>query len=341
MSVVSTNGLQRQKKNQEFVQNAKARIGTDPVKNRINNSSPIISTKSGKVLIGSNAGEAGGIGILYCLDEETGELYWNFTTAGDIHGTALLANELVYIGSLDEKMYCLGYLEDGGNGGNGQQNNKNKTKIMVTMKISTNEVLSGHAIENIIVTAKTENGTPIPQTWVVFELEPKLGALSDYYGTVFQNGTYIFSYIAPTVGKIRYVNLTATASKFGYENGTNFTTIMIKPLDNKDNGKSDDDDDLLTEMVKPKYYFLWIIITVLIIMTLLIFGLLMTIRKKLKNLETGNSSIQKDQEQEVSKHSKVKQKSKDSNKDLQRDRAKQSKTSTKVSKVPEERVPPP
>ncbi len=247
-------------------------------------SSPVVSTISGKVLIGSNEGSAGGIGRLYCLDEQTGVEDWNFTVDGDIHGSPLLANGLVYIGSLNNNMYCLGLWNDSTNGGNGNTN-VNKTQIYVTIEISETEVLSGHAIANIKFKATTKDGEPIPQAWFNFEVTK--GALSDYYGTVIENGTYTVSFIAPNVGKLTIVTLTGTASKYGYLNGTYSINIIVKPLPKDDGDSTNDEDNILVEITKPKYFMLWIIITILLIITISVYGLLLKAKRKLKKFESG------------------------------------------------------
>jgi hypothetical protein len=276
------------------------------------------------VLIGSNAGSAGGIGKLYCLDENTGTEIWNFTTNGDIHGTPLLANNLVYIGSLNERMYCLGKMVDNGQNGNGNPNgdDKNKTKIIISIEISETEVVAGHAIEGIIFTATTANGTPIPQTWFTFEVTK--GALSDYYGTAFDDGTYNVSFIAPNVKKQTTITITSTASRFGYTNGTVSVIIDVKPLPEDENGDKDGEDSPTDEIFKPKYYMLWIIIMILIISTLLIFGLLVRTKGKLNRLEQGIEEESKD---------------KDSDKRKMKKSGKQEPKQKKETK--EERVPPP
>jgi len=46
-------------------------------------------------------------GFLYCLDAENGNLIWKFQTDGAITGTPFLAEDIVYIGSTDGKMYAL------------------------------------------------------------------------------------------------------------------------------------------------------------------------------------------------------------------------------------------
>jgi outer membrane protein assembly factor BamB len=283
-------------------------------------SSPVVSTVSSMVLIGSNAGSAGGIGRLYCIDENTGTEIWNFTVNGDIHGTPLLANDLVYIGSLNEKMYCLGKLGDNGNGnGQGNGDDKNKTKIIVSIEISGTEVVAGHAIESIIFTATTANGTPIPQTWFTFEVTK--GALSDYYGTAFDDGTYNVSFIAPNIKKQATITLTGTASRFGYSNGTASIIINVKPLPADENGEKEGEDKLEDEIWKPKYYMLWVLIIILIIATLLIFGLLVRTKGKLNRLEKGEEETKESDKKKIKKSEKQVKK--------------QMKAST------EERVPPP
>jgi hypothetical protein len=179
-------------------------------------------------------------------------------------------------------MYCLG---DGqGNGGNP---GVNKTKIEIKIQIPMTTVLSGHAIENIVVSATTQNGTPIGQTWFTFEVTK--GALSNYYGTAFANGTYPLSYIAPQVEKEIIITLKAEASHFSYLNGTRSVNITIQPLETPgpDPNEEGKEEGLFDEMLKPKYFFFWVIIIVLIIMTVIIFGFLLRTRRRLQRLENG------------------------------------------------------
>jgi outer membrane protein assembly factor BamB len=296
-------------------------------------SSPVVSTKSGLVLIGSNAYESGGVGFLFCIDEETGYEVWNITLSGDIIGTPLLANDRVYIGSLDERMYCFAALGEKPNETNGGNGNANKSQIVITIEIPTTEVLSGHAIEKINFIATTENGTPIPQAWFTF-LTTK-GSLSQNRGTAFEDGSYNISYIAPKTNKITIVTLTATAERFGFLNGSNFIQITINPLpkDSTDGDDDKDEDSLLEEVSKPKYYYLWIIISVLIILTILIFTLLLTTRRKLQHLENG-LSLEDEMTTEKKKKTKVKGKLKD------KDKSKTMNEAESKGGV-EERIPPP
>jgi len=269
-------------------------------------SSPMVSVTSGKLVLGTNDGSAGGDGKVYCLDENTGSEVWNFTTDGDIHGSPLIALDKVYIGSLNNYMYCLGNRSTGnsgngnGNGGNGQ------TKKNITLKITIENttVLSGHAIEDIVVTATTEDGTPLAQIWFTFEVNR--GKLSDDYGTGFADGTYKLSYVADRVGKIVNVTFIATASLYGFENGSNSITITIEPLPKEDTDGSSED-DLFTEMMKPKYFSLYIAILVLVICMMIISVLLLRSRRKLKNLEQGIETKGKGEDKSASKDNESKE----------------------------------
>jgi hypothetical protein len=44
---------------------------------------------------------------VYCLDALTGALIWNFTTGGSITSSPAVANGSIYVGSTDNKVYCL------------------------------------------------------------------------------------------------------------------------------------------------------------------------------------------------------------------------------------------
>ncbi len=249
-------------------------------------SSPAVSTVSGKIVVGSNELESGGIGKLYCLDEETGEKYWNFTINGDLHGSPLIVNNKIYIGSLNGEFYCIG-TKGGGNGGNGGV--QNETQIVVNILLPTTEVLSGHSIENITITVLTENGTPVKGARLDFTVTK--GTLSDLGATVFDDGTYPLKYyIAPKVKKEIIVTLTAIGftKQKGYKNGSMSVNITVKPLEGEgDKQKDKKENNLFEEMVKPKYFLFWIIVIILIIMTLIIFSLLIRTRRKLHKLEQG------------------------------------------------------
>ena len=44
---------------------------------------------------------------IYCLDAETGELIWTYTTGNYVFSSPAIANGKVYVGSMDHKIYCL------------------------------------------------------------------------------------------------------------------------------------------------------------------------------------------------------------------------------------------
>jgi outer membrane protein assembly factor BamB len=202
-------------------------------------SSPIVSVSSGWVVVGSNAGDAGGDGKVYCLDEDTGEEIWNSTTNGDIHGTPQVALNRVYIGSLDNNMYCLGV----------KHIEQNVTKIKINISLPTTSVHAGDTIENITFTALTQDDKPVAQAW--FNFNVTLGTLSDYYGTAFGDGTYSLTYIAPEPEKVDdniTVTISVNASRSQYEPGNNSIKIIVIPHveshDNNSNNSNGDYDDL-------------------------------------------------------------------------------------------------
>jgi len=65
----------------------------------ISHSSPVVA--NGKVYVGSTNKNVS------CLDAETGEFIWNFTTGLRIQSTPAVCDGYVYVGSDDERMYCL------------------------------------------------------------------------------------------------------------------------------------------------------------------------------------------------------------------------------------------
>jgi outer membrane protein assembly factor BamB len=270
-------------------------------------SSPAVSTISEKVVIGSNEFKSGGIGKLYCFDVETGEEYWNFTINGDIHGSPLIANNKIYVGSLNGEFYCIGTKGSSGNGGNGGNGGEqNETQIFVDITIPQTEVLSGHSIKNITITVFTENGTPVKGARL--DLTVNKGTLSDYGATVFDNGTYPLShYVAPTVKKEVHVTLTVLAftKQKGYKNGSMSVNITVKPLDTDGDGQKDKkEDNLFEEMGKPKYFLFWIIVFILVIMTIIIYTLLIRTKRKLKRLEQGTESEEIIKKSKKHKHKK-------------------------------------
>jgi outer membrane protein assembly factor BamB len=44
---------------------------------------------------------------MYCLDMRSGRKRWNFTTGGPITGTPALADNRIFFGSTDHRVYAL------------------------------------------------------------------------------------------------------------------------------------------------------------------------------------------------------------------------------------------
>jgi outer membrane protein assembly factor BamB len=44
---------------------------------------------------------------MYCLEFRTGRLRWKFQTEGPITGTPIIANNILYFGSNDHKLYAI------------------------------------------------------------------------------------------------------------------------------------------------------------------------------------------------------------------------------------------
>ena len=231
-------------------------------------SSPTVSVSSGKVVIGSNLGSSGGDGKIFCLDVETGDEYWNYTTGGDIHGTPIIALNHVYIGSLDNYMYCLGE----------KPSVQNYSEIKIDISIPVTRVLAGHAIENITLTASTQDDEPIAQAWYNFAVTK--GYLSAYFGTAFEDGTYTISYIAPEPSKVKdniTVVLSVNATRYPYKIGKNSVNITVEPRSqpSKNDSKNGDDDDDGTggdDFLNPKNTNIILIIVILLILNIIVFG---------------------------------------------------------------------
>ncbi len=261
-------------------------------------SSPMVSNTSGKVVVGSNEGSSGGVGKVYCVDEETGEEFWNFTTGGDLHSSPIIVLNRVYIGSLDGYMYCIG----------DKISPEEMPQIFINVSLPINRVLAGHAIENITFTAHTNDTAPIPQAWFTFSVTA--GYLSDYYGTAFEDGSYSLSFIAPEPKKVKNnitITISVNASRFGYKNGSLSIDIVVEPRSSsitngdKENGEPKDNDeepqdDLIKEISKPENLNLVYFILILLILNIIIIGLLIRMKHKLNRLERSPEAGEADSE---------------------------------------------
>jgi outer membrane protein assembly factor BamB len=254
-------------------------------------SSPIVSIISNRVVVGSNAGDAGGDGTVYCLDEATGSELWNFTVTGDFHSTPQVALNRVYIGSLNNYLYCLGEKDE----------EQNLSKININISLSNSSVYSGETLENITVSSFTENGVPVPFT--IFNFSVSIGTLSVNSSVSSKFGRYDLKYFAPRpefIFENTTVNLTVEASRDPYITGHDSIQfeVLVKPFtptdstNNTDNGtknnnnqnntaddQTQEGDTYLITTIK----LVSIVILITIIFIILIFEIKYKEKKKNKN----------------------------------------------------------
>jgi outer membrane protein assembly factor BamB len=262
-------------------------------------SSPTFSITTNKVVIGSNHGSSGGDGKVFCLDANTGAEFWNFTTGGDVHGSPIVAVNRIYIGSLDNFMYCLGEKPD----------DQDSSQIKIKINLPVNRVLAGHAIENITFTALNQDDEPIPQAW--FNFMTTKGYLSAYFGTAFEDGSYTISFIAPEPAKVQEnisVILSSNATRFPYKIGNNSVEIIVEPRQQKQDNdtKIDDngDGDFFDNLLDPDNNSILIIIVILLFLNVVIFSLFYVSRRKLKRLEQPKAEDPRaQQDEEIKKES--------------------------------------
>ncbi len=225
-------------------------------------SSPIVV--DGKVIVGSNEGDVGDDGKVYCFDEVTGVERWNFTIAGDIHSSPLASFNKIFIGSLDNNMYCIGSTDN---------------PLMV---IQSHHSLEGNTLEagktiDIVFTAISE-GRPVGSAW--FNFGTTGGELSATYGTALADGVFKISFTAPLVTQNTTVTISAKAVKVGYENGTHEFDLFIEPLKKGDSEKSDIE-EFIEGLFEQRNQGYCLVLIILVVINIIIFVLI--IRKRRKN----------------------------------------------------------
>ena len=96
------------------------------------------------------------------------------------------------------------------------------------------------------------------KTWQINNLQRELadGYVNKViFGVNGEDGTYKLSYIAPRVDKNTTSTISATASRFGYVNGSNFVVISIRPIgasNGSEPNQDDKEDGMLENILKPK-----------------------------------------------------------------------------------------
>jgi outer membrane protein assembly factor BamB len=255
-------------------------------------SSPMVSINSSRVIVGSNDGDTGGTGKVYCLDEETGFEVWNFTADGDIHGSPTIANNRVYIGALDNYLYCLGENYS-------DQNGPVIKELKVNISLLSNIVIAGGSIENITITSLIDD-KPIPDVDLSFNVT--LGSLSTELGTSSSEGVFKINYYAPKLPNSSEnitTKLIVNAFMSPYIPGSNSSEIIIVPyfdpnnIDNNTNitngdknhiNDSKDDDNKTDDQDQDTGWDIRImIIVVLIVFILIIVAVEMTLKKNEKS----------------------------------------------------------
>lgn len=226
-------------------------------------SSPIVV--DGKIIVGSNDGDVGDDGRVFCYDEITGEELWNFTTSGDIHSSPSVTINKIFIGSLDNNMYCIGSTDNP------------LMTITSSHSLDGNTVQAGKAID--ITFTATSDGRPVEGAWFTFDTTA--GELSATYGTGFVDGTFKISFTAPLVTQNTTVIISAKAIKIGYENGTDELKLYIEPLED-----SDSDPSYLEELVEGLFEArnqgYCMVLALLVVVNIIIFVLILRKRKKNK-----------------------------------------------------------
>jgi hypothetical protein len=199
---------------------------------------------------------------LICFDELSGEELWNYTTEGDIHSTPCPTINKIFIGSLDNNLYCIGSTE------------KPLMEITSSYSLENNVIEAGRTID--IEFSTTAFGEIVEQPWYTFETTA--GELSATFGTGFSDGTFKISFTAPLVTQNISVTIKAKTVKIGYENGSQEITFFIEPL-NKDD-KDDDFSEFIEDIFAERNQGYCYILIILIIVNIIVFILIIKKRKE-------------------------------------------------------------
>lgn len=167
-------------------------------------SSPALSLGSNLLFVGSNDR------YLYALNPTTGTVVWRFLAGGQVSSSPAVADNRVFFGSKDHKVYALGAI---------------LPKLFDTVSANPSTILSGQSsVLTIIVSNSTSR---LPGAILTF---------SSSQGGTFTaaldlgTGAYQTNYTAPVVGFATTIILQVTANKSGYLNAANQTSIAVNPL---------------------------------------------------------------------------------------------------------------
>jgi outer membrane protein assembly factor BamB len=177
-------------------------------------SSPALSLGSNEIFVGSNDNR------LYALNMMTGVVNWRFLTGGQVSSSPAVANNRIFFGAKDHKVYALGAV---------------LPKLFDTITANPATLLAG---QTSLLTITVSNSS-----------SPKSGAMltiTSGQGGTFTTpvdqgtGTYQANYTAPNVTTQALVTIQVTASINGYIPATNQTSVTVNPL------------PILTVQVSPK-----------------------------------------------------------------------------------------
>jgi outer membrane protein assembly factor BamB len=229
-------------------------------------SSPIVVDNN--VIIGSNYKDVGGNGKLICFDELSGDEVWNFTTGGDVHSTPIPSINKIFIGSLDNNLYCIGSTE------------KPLMEISSSHSIENNMIEAGRTIDIEFTT--TAFGEIVEQPWYTFETTG--GELSATFGTGFSDGKFKISFTAPLVTQNTSVTIKAKTVKVGYENGSHELTFFIEPI-KKDDSDEDEISKFIDDIFAERNQIYCFILLILIIINVIVFILILRKRQEKRKQE--------------------------------------------------------
>jgi eukaryotic-like serine/threonine-protein kinase len=181
-------------------------------------SSPALAVGSNTLYIGSNDGH------LYALNVGTGAVNWrypNVGAVGQISSSPAVANNRVFFGSKDHKVYALG---------------ATAARLFDTITASPNVLLPK---QNATLSITVRNSTAL-------QSGANLTLTSSFGGTLSQPivstgvGTYQSNFTTPMVTSTTVIVIQVTATVVGYLSATNQTSITVNPF------------PLLTVVVSPK-----------------------------------------------------------------------------------------
>ncbi len=167
-------------------------------------SSPALALGSNTLYFGSNNR------YLYALNMATGALQWRFLTGGQISSSPAVANNRVFFGAKDHKVYALG---------------ATIPPLYDTITSSPSVLEPG---QNATLTITVRNSTA-PESNANLTLTTSAG------GTISQPiltgpGTFQSNFTAPIVSSTTLTTIQVTASSTGYVNAVNQISITVNPF---------------------------------------------------------------------------------------------------------------